>query len=98
MSNELLDKAELPQISLVIPLLNESESLAELIKRIHDAVSDHYHYEIIFVDDGSTDDSWQVIKELAQDRDIFMVSNSDVITVKARPYKKDLKEPGGIMS
>jgi len=69
LSNELLDKAELPQISLVIPLLNESESLAELIKRIHDAVSDHYHYEIIFVDDGSTDDSWDVIKNLAQDRD-----------------------------
>ncbi len=49
-------------LSIVIPLLNEAESLPELttwIARVMDA--NNYSYEIIFVDDGSTDDSWQVI-------------------------------------
>lgn len=52
-------------ISVVIPLLNEEESLPELtewIERVMNA--NHYSYEIIFVDDGSTDDSWKVINEL----------------------------------
>jgi glycosyltransferase involved in cell wall biosynthesis len=54
-------------ISIVIPLLNEAESLPELfdwIKRVMDA--NGFTYEIIAVDDGSTDDSWQVIQQQAQ--------------------------------
>jgi len=52
-------------ISLVIPLFNEAESLPELhawIKRVMD--DNALTYEIIFVNDGSTDDSWDVIKRL----------------------------------
>ena len=52
-------------LSIVIPLLNEAESLPELqdwIKSVMD--SQHLDYEIIFIDDGSTDDSWQIIKDL----------------------------------
>jgi glycosyltransferase involved in cell wall biosynthesis len=53
-------------ISVVIPLLNEDESLTEL----HDWIarvmqSNHFSYEIIFIDDGSTDDSWKVISQLS---------------------------------
>lgn len=66
MSNELSDKVEIPQLSLVIPLLNESESLPELADRIHESLAEQYRYEIIFVDDGSTDESWKVIRELAR--------------------------------
>jgi glycosyltransferase involved in cell wall biosynthesis len=54
------------QISIVIPLLNEEESLRELhqwIKRVMD--ENGYSYEILFVDDGSKDNSWQVIEELS---------------------------------
>ena len=54
-------------ISVVIPLYNEEESLQELfewIKRVADAHA--FSYEVIFVDDGSTDKSWQVIETLAQ--------------------------------
>ncbi|MEE9373408.1 MAG: glycosyltransferase family 2 protein [Saprospiraceae bacterium] len=49
-------------ISIVIPLLNESKSLPELYRWI-DSVMDKngYSYEIIFIDDGSTDGSWKVI-------------------------------------
>ena len=51
-------------LSIVIPLFNEEESLPELgawIKRICDGQG--YQYEIVMVDDGSTDDSWRVIEE-----------------------------------
>ena len=54
-------------ISVVIPLLNEEESLAELhnwIVRVMQANS--FSYEILFIDDGSTDRSWDVIKGLTQ--------------------------------
>src|SRR5688572_26619537 len=52
-------------ISLVIPLLNEAESLPELSAWIEKVMSENnYTYEIIFVDDGSTDHSWTVIEQL----------------------------------
>ncbi|WP_233884823.1 glycosyltransferase family 2 protein [Tenacibaculum piscium] len=55
-------------ISVVIPLLNEEESLLEL----HDWIakimqSNAYLYEIIFIDDGSSDTSWQVIEQLSEE-------------------------------
>ena len=54
-------------ISVVIPLLNEEESLQELHDWIAKVMqSNRYLYEIIFIDDGSTDTSWQVIKTLSQ--------------------------------
>lgn len=52
-------------ISVVVPLYNEEESIAELhawIKRVMD--DHHFSYEIIFVNDGSTDRSWEVIEGL----------------------------------
>ena len=52
-------------ISLVIPLLNEDESLPELTAWIEKVMTEHnYSYEVIFVDDGSTDNSWKVIQQL----------------------------------
>lgn len=53
-------------ISIVIPLLNESESLPELHNWIAKVANENkYSYEIIFIDDGSTDDSWEIIKRLS---------------------------------
>ncbi|CAM1333270.1 glycosyltransferase family 2 protein [Tenacibaculum aestuariivivum] len=53
-------------ISVVIPLLNEDESLLELHQWIATVMqSNNYVYEIIFIDDGSTDASWKVIKQLS---------------------------------
>lgn len=54
-------------ISVIIPLFNEEESLPELfawIKRV--MASNDFTYEVIFVNDGSTDRSWNVIEELAE--------------------------------
>ena len=55
-------------LSLVIPLLNEAESLPELTHWIEKVMNEHrYSYEIIYVDDGSEDYSWQVIQTLQQE-------------------------------
>lgn len=52
------------QISIVVPLFNEEESLPELFAWIQRVLSDNYSYEVIFVDDGSKDKSWDVIEGL----------------------------------
>jgi dolichol-phosphate mannosyltransferase len=53
-------------ISLVIPVFNEEESLEALHKEIDEVVASHgYQVEFVFVDDGSTDDSWRVIERLS---------------------------------
>ena len=53
-------------ISVVIPLLNEEESLNELHDWIAKVMqSNHFSYEILFIDDGSTDQSWKIIQELS---------------------------------
>ncbi|PWL38516.1 glycosyltransferase [Flagellimonas aquimarina] len=58
------------QISIVIPLLNEQESLIELHDWIAKVMqSNRFLYEVIFIDDGSTDGSWQTITELASKND-----------------------------
>jgi glycosyltransferase involved in cell wall biosynthesis len=55
------------QLSIVIPLLNEEESLKELYNWIVSVMqSNSYSYEIIFIDDGSTDDSWKTISSLSK--------------------------------
>jgi glycosyltransferase involved in cell wall biosynthesis len=52
-------------LSIVVPLYNEEESLPELADWIRKVVShNHWSYEIIFVDDGSNDSSWEVIQQL----------------------------------
>ncbi|MGB5171428.1 MAG: glycosyltransferase family 2 protein [Eudoraea sp.] len=54
-------------LSIVIPLLNEEESLTELHDWIVDVMqSNHFLYEIIFIDDGSTDASWSIIEKIIQ--------------------------------
>lgn len=55
------------EVSIVVPLLNEKDSLGELaewIGRVMDA--ENLSYEILFIDDGSTDGSWEVIERLSK--------------------------------
>lgn len=55
-------------ISVIIPLYNEAESLSELsawIKRVMD--DNGFSYEVLFIDDGSTDASWEVIRKLREE-------------------------------
>ena len=56
-----------PNISVVVPLYNEEESLPELEAWIERVMTEnHFTYEIIFVDDGSNDRSWEVIRSLKE--------------------------------
>ena len=55
------------QLSIIIPLLNEEESLQELHAWIVSVMqSKHFSYEVLFVDDGSTDTSWDIISKLSE--------------------------------
>lgn len=61
-------KSKTPKISVVIPLLNERESLPELFDWIARVMqSNRFLYEVVFVDDGSTDDSWSYIENLSKE-------------------------------
>jgi len=56
-----------PDISIVIPLYNEEESLPELAAWIDKVCKEHqYVYEVILIDDGSTDNSWEVVEKLTE--------------------------------
>lgn len=70
-------------ISVVIPLYNEAESLPELASWIAKVMEDNnFSYEIIFVDDGSTDESFNIIRKLSKD-------NSEIKGVRfSRNYGK----------
>ncbi|MGX7666865.1 glycosyltransferase family 2 protein [Flavobacterium pedocola] len=53
-------------LSIIIPLLNEQESLPELHSWIVKVMREHnYSYEVMFIDDGSTDDSWKIVEKLS---------------------------------
>ncbi len=55
------------QISIVIPLLNEAESIEELYQWIKQVMIKHkFSYEIIFIDDGSKDNSWKIISKIIE--------------------------------
>lgn len=65
-------------ISIVVPLFNEEESLSELFTWIKKVMNKNdFSFEVIFVDDGSKDKSWQVIEELAKE-------NSSIRGIKYR--------------
>ena len=54
-------------LSIIVPLLNEEESLPELLAWIRSVINaNRYEYEVLFIDDGSTDGSWKVVRELAE--------------------------------
>jgi len=59
-------------ISVIIPLLNEEESLPELAAWISEVMKKNgYSWEVIFIDDGSRDQSWNVIQQLSSDNNHF---------------------------
>ena len=65
-------------ISIVVPLLNEEESLPELCNWIDTVMqSNNFSYEVLLIDDGSTDGSWQQIETIA-------VQNTSIKGIKFR--------------
>lgn len=67
-TKNMLSNQERPEFSIVIPVFNEEESLVELHQEIlKSCVHLHLSYEIIYIDDGSTDKSFNVLKKLYQE-------------------------------
>ncbi len=67
MNDETSFAARLLSLSVVVPVFNEQESLVQLIDELNAGIGQSVsQFEIILVDDGSTDESWSVIKELSQ--------------------------------
>lgn len=64
--NQYDDPKNLPEISVLVPLLNEEDSLPELSLLLEDELGKltRGKYEVLFIDDGSTDDSFNVIKQI----------------------------------
>jgi glycosyltransferase involved in cell wall biosynthesis len=56
-----------PEVSVVVPVLNEQDNIGPLYEQITGALSGKYNYEVIFVDDGSDDDSFSVLSRLQND-------------------------------
>ncbi len=65
------------KLSIIVPVYNEEGSLRELIKEIQAARSDDTSYEVLLIDDGSSDRSWSVIESLAE-------QNTNVVGIRFR--------------
>lgn len=62
--------AETPEVSVIVPVLDEEASLDELLRELDDSLTmAGVSYEVVMVDDGSTDDSWRVIQQAARNDD-----------------------------
>ncbi|HSE42097.1 MAG TPA: glycosyltransferase family 2 protein, partial [Acidobacteriota bacterium] len=62
-----MKEGDLPELSIVVPVYNEQENLEDLIAAINSAMENFKDdYEIVLVDDGSTDDSFEILKRLAR--------------------------------
>ena len=64
-------------VSIVIPVYNESGNLMPMLNKLNTIFSDMYRYEVIFVDDGSVDDTLEQLKSISEkDNQVFYISFS----------------------
>ena len=72
-------------ISVIIPSYNEQDSLIELSNEIIDSLKDSdLKFELIFIDDGSTDNSWNIINNIVSNVKVY-----DTFEVRAIKFKKN---------
>ncbi|HWB62447.1 MAG TPA: glycosyltransferase family 2 protein [Chitinophagales bacterium] len=84
------------QISIVVPLYNEEESLPELAAWIARVMNEnHFTYEVIMVDDGSKDKSWQVVEKLAAENPNIKGIKFRVNYGKSAALNTGFKQAGG---
>ncbi len=82
-----------PQLSIVIPAYNEAESLPGLIVQIQDVLNKYnYTAEVIFVNDGSTDGTGDVLEQLASEK------NSDNLQIRIIHFRRNRGKAAGLMA
>jgi len=72
-----------PTFSLIIPTYNERENLPDLIKKVHETLSNSYNYEIIVVDDNSPDQTWKIAEELSKQYPIKVIKREGRIDLSS---------------
>ena len=78
-------------ISVVVPLFNEEDSLSELTSWIDKVMqTNNFSYEVILVDDGSRDGSWKVVEQIAAENIMLKGFSLEEITVNLLPYLRAL--------
>ncbi|MCP3799578.1 glycosyltransferase family 2 protein [Allokutzneria sp. A3M-2-11 16] len=55
----------MPTLSVLVPAKDEQDTITELVRQLHESLDPRFDWEVVFVDDGSADRSWQVMSELA---------------------------------
>ncbi|SDN27658.1 glycosyltransferase family 2 protein [Allokutzneria albata] len=55
----------MPTLSVLVPAKDEQDTITELVRQLHESLDPRFDWEVVFVDDGSTDKSWQVMSDLA---------------------------------
>ena len=82
------------QLSIVIPLFNEADSLKELAGWITDVMQKNaISYELLFIDDGSTDDSWNTIEQICAENPRLRPLGSPRILANLKPFMLVLNLP-----
>lgn len=67
-----------PDLSIVVPVFNEHENIARLVNELKGAIKGwKYATEVVMVNDGSSDDSWKVMQDLASREDFLRIANHD---------------------
>ena len=60
------EKSKMKKIHVIVPAYNESKAILNVLRRIHLVMKDNYDYKITVIDDGSSDDTYEILKEKAK--------------------------------
>ena len=93
------DRQDSPDVSVVVPVYDEADSLTELAREIRSVCEGAgYRFEVWFVDDGSQDTSWQVIETLHKEDNRIAGLRLRRNYGKSARWRSGSRRPGGNMS